>query len=202
MTIIANRLLRLSSSADTAPLRAKWGWIVALGLVYLIAGSVALGSVVLATVASVFLVGIMMIVAGIAEIINAFQLKGWSKFLIWVLLGALYIFAGLVTFENPLLAATVLTLVLGAALVASGLVRIFLAFSMKRESPWIWLLLSSLVTMLLGLLILARWPVSGVYVLGIFLGVDLIMAGVTWIGLGLSLRRGNARLPAHARAGV
>src|SRR5882724_3707999 len=159
MTIISNRLLRLSSSADTAPLRAKWGWIVALGLVYLIAGSVALGSVVLTTVASVFFVGIMMIVAGIAEIINAFQLKGWSNFLIWVLLGALYIFAGFVTFENPLLAAAVLTLVLGAALVASGLVRIFLAFSMKRESPWIWLLLSSLVTMLLGLLILARWPV-------------------------------------------
>ena len=198
MPIISNTALKFSSSADTAPLRAKWGWIVALGLVYLIAGSVALGSVVLATVASVFLVGIMMIVAGIAEIINAFQFKGWSKFLIWVLLGALYIFAGFVTFENPLFAAAVLTLVLGAALVASGLVRIFLAFSMKRESSWIWLLLSSLVTMLLGLLILAHWPVSGVYVLGIFLGVDLMMAGATWIGLGLALRR-STRLPARTR---
>ena len=198
MPIISNTALKFSSSADTALLRAKWGWIVALGLVYLIAGSVALGSVVLATVASVFLVGIMMIVAGIAEIINAFQLKGWSKFLIWVLLGALYIFAGFVTFENPLFAAAVLTLVLGAALVASGLVRIFLAFSMKRESSWIWLLLSSLVTMLLGLLILAHWPVSGVYVLGIFLGVDLMMAGATWIGLGLALHR-STRLPARTR---
>ena len=92
-----------------------------------------------------------------------------------------------------------LTLVLGAALVASGLVRIFLALSMEREGPWIWLLLSSLVTMLLGFLILAHWPVSGVYVLGIFLGLDLVMAGATWIGLGLALRRGNARLAARAR---
>jgi uncharacterized membrane protein HdeD (DUF308 family) len=200
MPIISKTVLKLSPSAeDMAPLRAKWRWIAALGLVYLIAGCVALGSVVLATVASVFVVGIMMIVAGIAEIINAFQLKGWSKFLIWVLLGALYIFAGFVTFENPLLAAAVLTLVLGAALVASGLVRIFLALSMERESPWIWLLLSSLVTMLLGFLILAHWPVSGVYVLGIFLGLDLVMAGATWIGLGLALRRGNARLAARAR---
>ena len=182
---------KLSHSKDMTPLRANWGWIVALGVVYLIAGFIALGSVLMATVASVFLVGVMMIVAGIAEIINAFQLKGWGKFLIWALLGFLYIVAGFVTFENPLFAAAVLTLILGAALVASGLVRIFLAFSMKRESPWIWLLASSVVTALLGLLILAHWPVSSVYVLGIFLGVDLVMAGAAWIGLGFALRRGN-----------
>jgi uncharacterized membrane protein HdeD (DUF308 family) len=131
----------------------------------------------------------MMIVAGIAEIINAFQLKGWGKFLLWALLGVLYIVAGFVTFENPLLAAALLTLVLGAALIASGIMRIFLAFSMKSESPWVWVLLSSLVTLLLGLLILAHWPVSSVYVLGIFLGVDLVMAGTAWIALGFALRR-------------
>ncbi len=182
---------KLSHRADMTPLRAKWGWIVALGVVYLVTGFVALGSVLTATVASVFLVGIMMIVAGIAEIINAFQLKGWGKFLIWALLGVLYIVAGFVTFENPLFAAAVLTLILGAALVASGMVRVFLAFSMKRESPWIWVLLSSAVTVLLGLLILAHWPISSVYVLGIFLGIDLVMAGAAWIGVGLALRRGN-----------
>jgi uncharacterized membrane protein HdeD (DUF308 family) len=69
--------------------------------------------------------------------------------------------------------------------------RIFLAFSMKRESPWVWVLLSSLVTLLLGLLILAHWPISSVYVLGIFLGVDLVMAGAAWIGLGFALRGGT-----------
>ena len=193
MTTLSGFTQKLPADADTAPLRAKWGWIVALGVIYLFAGFIALGSVMMATVASVFLVGIMMIVAGIAEIINAFQLKGWGKFLIWALLGVLYIIAGFVTFENPLLAAALLTLVLGAALVASGLVRIFLAFSVKRATPWIWLLLSSLVTLLLGILILAHWPVSSVYVLGIFLGVDLVMAGAAWIGLGIALRRGGAR---------
>ena len=136
-----------SLPTDTAPLRAKWGWILALGIVYVIAGFVALGSVMMATVASVFIVGVMMIVAGVAEIINAFQCKGWGRFLVWVLLGALYIIAGFVTFENPLFAAAILTLLLGASLVASGIVRIFLAFSMKREQPWIWLLLSSIVTL-------------------------------------------------------
>ena len=200
MTTLSGIAPKLPSGGGLAPLRAKSGWIVALGIVYIIAGVIALGSIVMATVASVLVVGIMMIVAGIAEIINAFQLKGWGKFVIWALLGVLYIVAGFVTFENPLFAAAVLTLMLGAALVASGLVRIFLAFSMKRESPWIWVLLSSLVTLLLGLLILAHWPINSVYVLGIFLGVDLVMAGAAWVGLGLALRRGHTPSPARAQA--
>jgi uncharacterized membrane protein HdeD (DUF308 family) len=176
------------SDSEMAPLRAKWGWIVALGVVYLIAGFVALGSVVLATVASVIVVGAMMIIAGVAEVFSAFQIKSWGKFLLWVLLGVLYIIAGFVTFENPLLAAALLTLILGASLAASGIMRIILAFSMKRETPRIWLLLSGVITLLLGLLILAHWPVSSLYILGMFLGIDLIMAGGAWIGLGFGLR--------------
>src|ERR1700746_2063846 len=101
-------------AAGIEPLRAKWGWIVALGVVYVIVGVIALGSVVLATAASVLLVGIMMVIAGVAEIINAFQIKTWGKFLLWLVLGALYVFAGFVAFSNPLLTAVVLTLLLGA----------------------------------------------------------------------------------------
>ena len=177
------------TGSDTAPLRAKWGWIVALGVVYLVAGFIALGSVAMATVASVLVVGVMMIVAGAAEVISAFQIKSWGKFLLWVLLGLLYIVAGFVTFENPLLAAVLLTLILGASLVASGIMRIILAFSMKRETPWIWVALSGAITLLLGVLILARWPVSSLYILGLFLGIDLVMAGAGWVGIGLGLRR-------------
>jgi uncharacterized membrane protein HdeD (DUF308 family) len=189
MTNTSDTLINSQVSSDTAPLRAKWGWIVALGVVYLVAGFIALGSVVMATVASVLVVGVMMVIAGVAEVFSAFQIKNWGKFLLWVLLGVLYIVAGFVTFENPLLAAALLTLILGASLVASGIMRTILAFSMKRETPWIWVLLSGVITLLLGLLILAHWPVSSLYILGLFLGIDLIMAGAGWIGVGLSLRR-------------
>ena len=139
----------MSSTAETtglAPLRSKSGWIIALGVVYVIAGAIALGSVVLATVATVFVVGVMMLIAGIAEVINAFQIKTWGKFFLWLLLGALYIIAGFVTFENPLLAAALLTLLLGFSLVASGIMRIVLAFSMKEEMPWIWVAVSGAIT--------------------------------------------------------
>jgi uncharacterized membrane protein HdeD (DUF308 family) len=189
MTNASDTLRDSQASSDIAPLRAKSGWIVALGVVYLVTGYIALGSVVLATFASVVVVGVMMIIAGVAEVFSAFQIKSWGKFLFWVLLGVLYIVAGFVTFENPLLAAAVLTLILGASLVASGIMRIILAFSMKRETPWVWVVLSGVITLLLGLLILAHWPVSSLYILGLFLGIDLIMAGVGWIALGFGLRR-------------
>ncbi len=189
MSTIAGSPKSIASASGLEPLRAKSGWIVALGVVYVIAGLVALGSVVMATVATVFLVGVMMLIAGAAEVINAFQIKTWGKFFLWILLGALYIVAGFVTFENPLLAAATLTLLLGIALLASGIARIALAFSMKAATPWIWVLLSGVVTLLLGVVILAHWPVSGLYILGLFLGIDLVLAGASWIGIGLGLSR-------------
>jgi uncharacterized membrane protein HdeD (DUF308 family) len=174
-----------------APLRAKWGWIVALGAVYVVAGVVALGSVVSATAATVLIVGAMMIVSGVAEVINALQVKTWGRFLFWLALGILYIVAGFVAFENPLLTAVWLTLILGAALVASGVVRIFLGFNMQHGSPWIWVVVSGGITLLLGLIILAHWPVSSLWTLGIFLGVDLVFAGASWVGVGMGLRQGD-----------
>lgn len=185
----ADSFRAVGASSTLEPLREKSGWIVALGVVYVIAGLIALGSVVFATVVSVFVVGIMMLIAGIAEVINAFQIKTWGKFLLWLLLGALYIVAGFVTFENPLLAAAVLTLLLGFALVASGIMRIILGFSMKEGMPWVWVVLSGAITLLLGIVILVHWPVSGLYILGLFLGIDLVFAGVGWIGVGLGLRK-------------
>ena len=95
--------LGLGPGAGIAPLRAKWGWIVALGVVYVIAGVIALGSVVMATIASVYVVGIMMLIAGVFEVISAFQIKTWGRFLFWLALGVLYIIAGFVAFDNPLL---------------------------------------------------------------------------------------------------
>jgi uncharacterized membrane protein HdeD (DUF308 family) len=135
----------LSSPTELEPLRAKSGWIIALGIVYVIAGLVALGSVVFATVATVFVVGIMMLIAGTAEVVNAFQIKTWGKFLFWLLLGALYIVAGFVTFENPLLAAAFLTLLLGFSLIASGIMRMVLGFSMRQGTPWLWVVFSGVI---------------------------------------------------------
>src|SRR5271165_341954 len=84
MSITSDSSRSYATAPGLEPLRAKSGWIIALGIVYVIAGLVALGSVVFATVVTVFVVGIMMLIAGAAEVINAFQLKSWGKFLLWL----------------------------------------------------------------------------------------------------------------------
>ena len=175
-------------------LRAKWGWIVALGVIFMIAGVIALGSVVMATVSAVLVVGIMMIMAGVAEIIAAFNVKDWGKFAVWMLLGLLYVAAGVICFLNPFEAATVLTLLLGIALVVGGIVRMFLAWHMREAGkPWGWVVVSGVISLLLGLMIIAQWPYSSFYVLGIFLGIDLIFIGSSWLTIGLALRQRVAR---------
>jgi len=187
MSVMSNKSpSSLGSAIDE--LRGKWGWIVALGVFFVVAGVIALGSVVTATVVSVLYVGVMMLLAGVVEIISAFQMKTWGKFFLWIALGVIYAIAGFFVFDNPLLAAGVLTLFLGAALVACGLVRIYLAFQMQQGAPWGWVAFSGVITALLGVVILIHWPVSGLFVLGIFLGIDLIFAGVGWISVGMAIR--------------
>jgi uncharacterized membrane protein HdeD (DUF308 family) len=188
MDSVANSSPRSFGSAIHA-LHGKWGWIVALGALFVLAGFVALGSVVLATVVSVTYVGFMMVLAGVFEIVSAFQMKTWGKFFLWVVLGVLYALAGMFTIEFPLLVAGGLTLILGAALIATGIVRIVLAFQMQGNAPWGWVAASGVITTLLGIMILAHWPAASLYILGTFLGIDLLFAGFGWINIGMALKR-------------
>jgi uncharacterized membrane protein HdeD (DUF308 family) len=170
-------------------LHAKWGWIVALGVVYVVAGVIALGNELLATFVSVAIIGAMMFLAGIFEIIGALQMKSWEGFILWILLGILYAVAGVFVFEDPLLAASVLTLLIGAALVATGALRIILALRLPKTAPWVMAAISGIITLLLGAIILFQWPVSSLYVLGLFLGIDLLFMGFSWINIGMALKR-------------
>jgi len=176
------------ASGGSSELRMRWGWVVALGVIFLVAGIIALGSVVTATVASVFVVGVMMTLSGIAEIIHGFQMRTWGRFFLWILIGALYVLAGFVAFSNPLLASVVLTLMLGIGLIAAGIVRGILAVQLRRAPGWGWILASAIITVIVGLMIVAGWPATSLFVLGTFLGIDLIFAGVGWIAAGLALR--------------
>lgn len=178
-----------SLGGPIAALRDRWGWIFGIGLALSLCGLIALGNTVVATFAVVTFAGAMMIVSGAIEIVHGFNMKTWGRFFLWIVIGLLYVAAGLITLTAAPQAAILLTLLVGAAFVASGIVRIVLAFQMREGTPWIWAALSGLVTALLGVMILAQWPFSGLYVLGLFLGVDLLFAGASWMMIGLALRR-------------
>ncbi|WP_274426006.1 HdeD family acid-resistance protein [Chelativorans sp. YIM 93263] len=182
----------MSSALETVPrgpeLKSRWGWIVALGVLFLVGGVVALMSVVTATVASVFIVGIMMTLAGVAEIVHGFRMRSWGRFFLWIIIGALYVAAGFIAFTNPTLASEVLTLMLGLGLLIAGVMRGVLSVRLREESGWVLVLISSIITVIVGLIIVAGWPATSLFTLGIFLGVDLVFAGIGWIGAGLALR--------------
>ena len=156
-------------------------WVrVLLGLVLILAGIVVLGDVVAATIISAFVIGGMAVIAGVFEIIHAFWTKGWGGFLWQILLGLLYLAFGLVLISRPVAGAVALTYVFGLLLVVSGIVRIVLGFRFRSGLRGI-MLLSGVLALVAGLIILTRWPVSGLWVLGLLLGIDLICHGIAWL---------------------
>lgn len=172
-------------------LRKNWPWMVVFGAALVLAGLIALGAVGFATLATVLMVGVMMLVGGAAELAMGFRAKDWSHFFLWVLGGILYIAAGTFAILNPILASLVLTLMLGAGLVAAGIVRIFLATRLPTSQHRGLVALSGLLTALVGLVIVIHWPISSIFVLGMLLAIDLIFQGIGWIVFGFWLR--NAR---------
>jgi uncharacterized membrane protein HdeD (DUF308 family) len=168
--------------------RTKWGWFVALGVLLLIFGVIAFGNLMVATVASVFFVGWLMLLAGVVEIIHAFGVKTWGRFFYWLLSGLLYAVAGFFAFYNPLLASAVLTFLLSVALIASGLLRGWIGYQHRAETGSGWIIAAGVITVLAGLIIALGWPVNSLWVLGLFLAIDLIFQGWTFVAFGLALR--------------
>jgi uncharacterized membrane protein HdeD (DUF308 family) len=170
-------------------LRDKWGWFVALGILMLIAGLLAMLNLLLATVVSVFYVGTLMLIAGAFQIVHAFSVKSWGRFAWWLISGILYALAGIFAFMNPILASTVLTLLLAAALLVAGVIRIWIGFEHRPEANWGWIVAAGVVTALAGVIIALGWPVNSLFVLGIFLAIDLLFQGATFTALGFALKR-------------
>lgn len=181
-------------------LGASWGWFVALGVLMLILGFVAGVYVLAATVASVLFVGVMMLVAGVGQLVQAWRVKGWRGFLLWTLSGLLYAIAGGVALYNPLAGAAVLTLLLGAFLIAAGVLRLWVWFQHRSQQGWGWLALSGVITLLAGLLVAVGWPANSLWILGLLLAIDLLFQGATLVMLGLALRRGLPAAPPPGNA--
>lgn len=169
-------------------LRSRWGWFVAFGLAVAVLGFVSLGVVGAATLASVYLIAIFMIIIGGTEITIGVNAHRWSNRILVVLLGLLYIVAGSFALANPVAGAIGLTLLLGAAMLATGVLRVYFATLLPEGPKWL-VGAAGVVTILVGVLILAGWPENSAYVLGIFLGLDMIMYGASWFNFGLFLRR-------------
>lgn len=174
--------------------RSKWIWFLLLGIVLIVLGGIALGNLLVATIATVYYIGALILVAGVVQIVHAFQVKEWGNFFIWLLSGLFYAVAGFLAFYNPLLTSVALTLVLGVSLIVAGALRIWTGISARPRSGWGWLVAAGVLALIVGAVIMVRWPVNSVYLIGLILAIELIFEGWSFVAvaLGLRARRGHA----------
>jgi uncharacterized membrane protein HdeD (DUF308 family) len=168
-------------------LRRNWGWILALGIALVILGVVALSWSMLTTLVSVVFFGWLLFIGGILSVIHAFFQRRWGGFFIELFTGLLYIVVGLMVVANPAASAVALTLLIAVFLMIGGIFRIITALVI-RFHHWVWMLLNGVISLLLGLMIWSEWPVSGLWVIGLFIGIDMIFYGWSLIMLGTAVR--------------
>ncbi|CDZ73062.1 HdeD protein [Neorhizobium galegae bv. orientalis] len=173
---------------SVSTVRDKWGWFLALGILLLVFGFIALANLFVATVASVFYIGMMMLVGGIAYLVHAFQVKGWDHILFWAASGILYTIAGLLAFWNPALTAVIVTFFMAVALIVAGMFRIWVGFRMRPMRGSGWVIFGGVITALAGLVIALGWPVNSLWILGLFLAIDLTMQGWALIAVALAAK--------------
>ena len=171
----------------TEQLRANWGWFLLLGALSIAAGVAALAIEEFATLVSVVTIGVLVGLVGLVEIVLGFRARGWGQALYWEISGLFYVAVGVFAWAEPVQASVILTLLLGAGLVAAGAVRLVSGFQHhdRLRGP---LMLSGAVTGLLGLVIVTGWPANSLFVIGLLLGIELIFTGVNWVLFSLRLR--------------
>ncbi len=184
-------------------LQKNWGWLMALGILFIILGTIGLGMTVVLTAASVWLFGVLMLVGGGFQIVDAFKCKGWKSVVWHVLIAVLYVIAGIVVMSQPLVAASILTLMLAGAITAVGIMRVIMAFQHRHSKGWVWPLVGGIVSITLGVMIFSQWPVSGLWVIGLFVAIEMIVNGWSYIFIALAAKNtGKAESPATPGIGA
>lgn len=165
--------------------RAHRTWFLCFGMALIIIGTLAIGSAELMTMVSVMLLGWLLIFGGLFEVIHGIARRRWGGFFINLMGGALYTVTGLLMISHPGVAAVTLTLLIAMLLIVAGTFRIFVAFSTPMHHRG-WLILNGAISLFLGFSIWSSWPISGLWVIGLFIGIDMIFDGWTEVMLALS----------------
>jgi uncharacterized membrane protein HdeD (DUF308 family) len=174
----------------------NWGWLLAQGILLVVLGTIGLGMTIWLTLASVFIFGVFLVIGGGVQIFQTFKCRGWGSILWHGLIAVFYVLAGISIMADPLAASTLFTLLLAGALVGIGVMRLILAFQWRGAKNWFWPLIGGIAAIFLGVMILARWPVSGLWVIGLFVAIEMIFGGWTYIFIAFGAREmGRLKTP-------
>lgn len=178
----------LNLAINGRELASKWGWFMAMGIILLVVGFIAAFTLPFATTAVAIYIGIMMLIGGVIQTAHAFGVRSWGRFFYWLIAGLIYTVGGIVCLVEPILAASVFTFLLGFLLIVAGVVRIIVGFQSRGFRGYGWIIAAGVITAIAGLIITTGWPANSLWVLGLFLSIDLIFQGWSWIAFSLGLR--------------
>ena len=165
------------------------GWSIVLGILMILAGIIAMFAPWEAGLVITLVVGWSAIFNGFAQIVFAFRTHGGLHIALEVILGIIYIIAGIYLLMHPGLGLLAMTLFLAAFLLVYGIFALVLGFKMRPRSGSGWVLFDGIVTILLGILIWAHWPINSGWVVGTLFGISIFISGVTRLMVSLALRR-------------
>lgn len=178
---------RINEAADE--IRANWGWLMFMGIALVILGVVGLYMVGTLTLASILYFGVLAVAAGVLTLIDGFKAEGWKAKLWEILIGVIYIAAGIVMMMNPGGSAAWITLFIALFLLVAGIFRIVIGFQIRNEvKGWGWTVFSGAVSIVLAFMIYAQWPISGLWVIGLFVAIEIIMQGASMISIAMAAR--------------
>lgn len=178
----------LPSSLRTTPSH-RWGWFLILGILQIIVGVLCWIDVVAASIAATVVIGALLLLGGMFQVIQAFTVRGWSGFLLHVLMGIFYVVGGLLLMDEPIRGSLIITIVISVLLIVSGVARLVMAAT-HRHMPGLWLVvLSGVVSFIVGVLLYASLPWSSLWVLGTLIAIELVFHGIAWVQFGLTLKK-------------
>jgi len=165
-----------------------WGWLLAFGIVLVALGIAAIVRATTATVASMVVFGWLLIFGSIFEFLAAFMVGNWSGFFLHLLIAILFAIVGIMMLTRPVISAETWTLVMAMFFLVGGVYQ--LVYALWTHLPgWGWHLVNGAITMILGIFLAAGWPGTGFWVIGLFIGIDLVFYGWAWIMLAINLHK-------------
>lgn len=175
--------------AGIEKIRHSWGWFLVLGIALAALGVCCVAFNVTATFASVLVFGWLLLISGVFQLVHAFGTGTWSGTVLNLLSALFRGFTGFLLIRYPVMGAETLTIVLASFFIVTGLFRA-IASAMVKLPRWGWVVFSGVTTALLGFILLAQMPISGIWFIGFAIGLDLIFDGIAMIGFGTAIHHG------------
>ncbi len=178
----------MADTAGNRSIHASWGWLALLGAISLIGGILAFANPFAATMTAAMLAAWTFVLFGVLQIVQAFSVRGWGGFLWALLMGVLMLAVGVSIIMKPAAGIVSLTVLVAIIFLVLGVVKIMYAFAFRPLSGWGWVLFSGLVSLVLGVMILADMPWAAATILGILLAVELLSNGIFLLLIAFGLR--------------